>query len=248
MAAKKIHLWQRDQDIIRETARSPMLTSQIARLHGFPSRKKAAERNQLLYLAGLLKRVPYFSVKQGKPEFVYFIKGAPQARTLAHTIGVAEVRVQVAEWLRNMQGYAGDFYYGTEVQTTSGLIPDATLLLRRAEKTGLFFFEVDNGTEVVSSPSGYSLAKKLAAYASYFDASGYVRDFAWAGTLRGFRVALIVPAGRARNLQQFVAEQGHDFALITTFASLAQGLHRPVWFSHDGSRVDFLGRPGGHDG
>jgi hypothetical protein len=37
-----IRLWLRDNDIISEAARSPLLTSQIARLHKFPSRKKAA--------------------------------------------------------------------------------------------------------------------------------------------------------------------------------------------------------------
>lgn len=243
MAAKNIRLWQRDLDIIREAGRSPLLTSQIQRLQGFPSRKKAAERLHLLYEAGFLNREPaFFPGHQGKAEFWYFTgTRRPNQRTHAHTKPVGQIRVQIAEWL---PATAYDFFYAHEVQTSSGLIADATLLLRKAEKTGLFFFEFDNGTEAVTSPSGYSLAKKLSGYANYFDRSGYVRDFAWAGILRGFRVALIVPAGRLRHVQHLVAQEQHDFVLLSTLDLLREGLHRPIWVTHDGTRVDLLGRPG----
>jgi hypothetical protein len=96
----RIRLWQRDADIIREVSRSPLLTSQIACLF-FPSRKKTAERMQGLYLAGFVKRVPFFQLlHQGKAEFVYFTGARPHPRSLAHTIAVGDVRVRVAEWLR----------------------------------------------------------------------------------------------------------------------------------------------------
>jgi hypothetical protein len=77
-----------------------MLTCQIAALQGFPSAKKAAERLNLLFRAGLLKRVPYFYPGiQGKAEFAHFTGAIPRARTLAHTIAIAEVRVLLARWL-----------------------------------------------------------------------------------------------------------------------------------------------------
>jgi hypothetical protein len=241
-----IRLWQRDVTVENEVRRSPLTTGQIARLLGFSSRKKAAERACLLYRAGLLKRVPHFHpAMQGKPEFVYFVGARPQPRTLSHTIAVSEARVVVAEWLRTSPEYAADFYYAHEVQTSGGLIPDATLVLRKAERTALFFFELDNGTEVITRSAGYSLAGKLRSYASYFDAETYKKDFGWTGPLQGFRVALIiVQPERQRHVQHLVAYEHHDFVLTTTFERFKEGLHRPVWMTHDGTRVDLLGRPG----
>jgi hypothetical protein len=241
--AGNVRLWQRDVNIIREGERSAMLASQIARLQGFPSAKKGTERLSLLHKAGVMKRMPYFQpAKQGKPEFLYYTGARPHPRTLPHTIAEAELRVQVAEWLRSTQGYAAEFYYAHEIQTSSGVIPDATLVLSKAEKIGLFFFEVDNGTESVTSTAGYSLASKLESYASYFDSEGYRRDFERLGVFRGFRVALIVPSGRLPHVQRLVGQANHDFVLVSTFDLLKQGLHRPVWVTLDGTTVDLLGR------
>lgn len=241
--AVRVRLWARDDNILREAGRSALCTGQIARLEGFP-RKKCAERLYLLHQAGLLQRAPSFHpAKQGKPEYIYFTMSArPHPRTVAHTIAVAEVRVQLAEWLRTTQGFAVDFYYAHEVQTSGGIIPDATLLLRKGDKAGLFFFEIDNGTEPVTSLAGYSLASKLRAYASYFDSGAYSNDFQWAGTLRGFRVALIVPSGRLRHVQHLVKQERHDFVLSSTHERFKQGFHRPMWSTYDGRQVDLLGR------
>ena len=56
-----------------------------------------------------------------------------------------------------------------------------------------------------------ALLGKLRSYADYFDAGAYQQDFSWAGTLRGFRVALIVPAGRLPQVQHVVTAEHHDF-------------------------------------
>lgn len=109
-----------------------MTTLQIKRLCQFSSNKKAAERLHAFYGAGLLKRVSHFQpAMQGMPEFLYSTGPRPQPRTLLHTVATSERRVQLAEWLRKAPGYEADSYYTHEVQTSGGLIPDATLLLRR---------------------------------------------------------------------------------------------------------------------
>jgi Replication-relaxation len=236
-----IRLWQRDRNVVNESRRSPMLTRQIATLQGFPSAKKAAERLHLLFRAGLLKRVPYFHpARQGKPEFAHFTGTIPHARTLSHTIATAEVRVLLARWLPTSQ-YEADFYYASEIAVSGGIIPDATIILRKGDKSALFFVEVDNGTEPVTSAAGYSLAKKLGQYAAYFDGE-YERDFAWVGPLRGFRVCLIVPPGRVRYVQHLVAQEEYDFVLTSTFDLLNGGFGGLVWQTHERKTVNLLGR------
>jgi len=246
---RSCRLTPRDREILRELERAPLLTRQIARLVRFSSAKKAAERLYTLHHAGLVKRVPYFHPgSQGKPEFLYCAKRARlHPQTLSHTVAVSEVRVLVAEWtnpmIRTSEPVSVDFYYGHELQTSSGLLPDAMLLLRKGDRRALVFLEVDNGTEPVMSGAGYSLERKLAKYAYYFDSGLYVRDFA-VGLVRGFRVGLILPRGRRSAVARLVVRGHHDFVLITTFDLLENGLHTPIWRTYDGSDVDLLGRRG----
>jgi hypothetical protein len=240
---RPIRLWQRDHDLITEVTRWPLLTGQITRLHHFPSRKKAAERLLPLHELGLLKRVAYFTPSmQGKPEYVYYTGSRPHPRTIAHTSSIAEARVQLAEWLRASPSYTAEFYYTHELHTTNGLLPDATILVRKGEHVALLYVEYDNGTEPVTSTNGYSLAGKLASYARHFDDRTYERDFP---TARGFRVALILPAGRRPQVQSLLAREDYDFVLTITIDRFwKQGFWRPIWTTSDGARVDVLGRPG----
>jgi hypothetical protein len=162
---------------------------------------------------------------------------------LRHTILVAEVEVQVAELVRSREGYTGAFRYPHEQGLSCGLIPDATILLGHGDKTGLWFVEVDCGTERITSPAGYSLAGKLAAYAQYFDTGQYQEDFNDAGGLQGFRVALILDSpAREHSVQRLITAEHHDFVLLTTFEKSASGLHHPVWSGSDNIMRDFLGR------
>jgi hypothetical protein len=238
-----VRLWQRDINARNECTRTPLLVRQATELLGFSSNKKAAERLCRLHRAGTLKRTPVFqAAARGKPAFAYFTGTPPHPRTLEHTIAITDVRIPLARWTRRDKQYAAEFYYGHEVTTTAGIMPDAAVIIHKAEKTALAFVEVDNGTEAITSPTRYSLAKKLAAYANYYDAKTYVHDFAWAGTLRGFRVWLIVPEGRVRFVQHLIQKEQHDFVLITTFDCLNDGIDQPIWRSHDGKNVDLLGR------
>jgi hypothetical protein len=241
--AGKIRPWQRDFALWGDLARWPMTTSQIADLHGFPSRKKTAERLYQHYDAGEVTRIPFLlCAKQGKPEFAYARKGVRlQSRTLLHTIGIADVYVQSSIWAR-ASGWSVEFYFTHELPVCGGIIPDATLILRKEGKAGLFYVEVDNDTEPMTSASGYSLAKKLALYAAYFDGEAYLRDFAFAGTFQGFRVCLLVPENRLRPVQRLASEQGHDFVLSATLDDLKQGFGRPVWRTHENALVNLFGR------
>lgn len=243
--AGKVRLWQRDLDILAEAKRCPMLTRQIADLQGFPSTKKAAERLCALQRAGFLKRIPhyYHAAKQGKPEFVYFSGAAPQARMLTHTIGIAEVRVRIACWLRTTD-WSGDFYYTHEALTSGGVIPDATLILKKGEKNGLCFLEYDTGSETIIGNGAYTLARKFDRYAAYYDSDAYARDFAAEGTFRKFRVCLIVPTGRLPHVQRFIAQEEHDFVLITSSDRLSHGFGRAIWTTSENETVDLLGRRG----
>lgn len=238
-----LRLWQRDYDLLESVSRIPHTTGQVARRHRFPSRKKAAERLFPLHKAGLVKRVAYYApAMQGKPEYLYYNGTAPHPRTIPHTIGITEVGVQASIWAQQHTAYNIDVRYTNEVVTSSGLIPDATLLITSNNgHVGIVFFEIDRGTEPLMSTHGYSLAKKLSEYARYFDDDGYIADFATLGTAKGFRVAIIVPASRLRRVQALAHDARHDFVLLTTPEEFAAGMHAPIWRDHTGETVDIFG-------
>ncbi|MDX2154047.1 MAG: replication-relaxation family protein [Bryobacteraceae bacterium] len=231
--------------MLEELASSPLLTSQVARLLGFPSVKKASQRLVKLYRAGHARRLAFFQASMhGTAEFVYFIGAAPHARTLGHTLAVAEVHVLFAEWLRRAD-VAGEFWYGSQLQLGFGVMPDGVIVLERGEKRALLFLEVDRGTEPLARQRpGYSLRTKLTAYAGAFDSGAYAQDFAWRGEFRGFRVLLIVPRGRVRHLQRLLRAEQFDFVLLSTLEDLQDGIDRPVWVTGQDDRVNWLGHPG----
>ena len=239
---RQIRPWQRDIDILTNVSRSPMTTSQIGELLGFPSPKKAAERLTQLFRSGFLKRVPgYQPSRQGKAAFIYYVGSQPKVLGLPHSLAIVDVRIAVHHWLARMPGLSGEFFYGHELRMSNPLA-DAALILRKNDRSALLFFEVDLGTESISSPRGnYSLAGKLAAYSSYFDSGGYHGDFE-PDCFRGFRVALIVPSGRLARLQRLAAEEQHDFLFVSTFELLRTGLHNPIWHTHDGRVVGLVGQ------
>lgn len=252
MAGKPaIRLWQRDTDVLREVSRWLLLTSQIWRLCGFSSWKKAAERLHRLFRAGEVKRMPsYLPARQGKPEFAYFLGVRPHPRTLPHTVAIGEARVQFAEWQRTAPEYTLDFYYTNEAELTASVIPDATVIIRKDAKAALHFLEVDLGTEHVFSPRGhYSLASKLACYATYFDGGVASADFSWAGEFQGFRVLCLVPPGRVGQLAKLVRQEGHDFVWVADIEQFKlHGPGKPIFQTHDGLLVDVLGRRGSDGG
>jgi len=235
---RRIRLWQRDFDIVASLARSPMTTSQIAQLHGVPL-KKCRERLCDLERAGFVKRMPYvLFAKQGKPENLYYLGKPPKDSTVQHLVGIGWLHVASVMFLREAKAYKGEFYFTHERQSFAGIIPDATLALHKDDKRALILFELDTGAEAVRSV----LAQKICRYAQGFDTLAYLRE--WPG-IRGFRVCLLVPAGRISTVQQLITQEQHDFVLLATLDALREkGLHAPIWLTHDGNRVNILGRPG----
>lgn len=238
-----IRPWQRDQGIKAETRRAPYTTGQLARLLGAPP-KKLSERLCHLARAGFVQRTPsLLAAMQGRPQFLYYNGSRPSPRTLEHTLAVTEVRVQVAEWNRRSPEYHVEFFYGHEQRANAGILPDAVMLVKRANRVALYYVEVDRGTEPIHRKAGYSIAAKLSAYAAHFDSGRYQDDFASTGVLRGFRVLLVVPAGRRKHALRLIAQEGHDFVLLSTFEDCQAGIERHIWHRHDGTIVDLLGRP-----
>jgi hypothetical protein len=243
--AFKIRRWQRDLDIEAALTRWPLTNAHIAVLCGFPSPKKAAQRTNKLHGAGFLKRFPFFQPSmQGKPEFLYGVKHSQfRERTMLHDHRIAALHVATAQWLATA-AWDGEFYYTHELATSGGIIPDATLVLRKGEKHGLFFFEVDNGTEPVTSLASYSLAKKLGLYATYFDNQTFAHDFVHAGTFSGFRVCIVLPPGRRKQVLDLLRREQYDFVMLTSFDRLRDGFGSPVWSTTECESVDLLGRRG----
>jgi len=241
--AHNIRPCPRDLAAIELTERSPLLTSQLTDLLWFPSTKKAAERLCELHRAGYVQRTPYYQrTMQGKPEFVYYRGARPHPRTLQHTIGIAAVHVDLTAWLRHNKEYTATFYYTHEAPTSTGIIPDATIIMQKHNATALFFIEVDTGTESLTSTSSYSLNAKLHEYAAYFDNGAYQQDFGKHGDLRGFRVAIVMPQRRLHHLQGILAREGLDFVQLTTPDHVREGWDQPVWTAYNGTMLDFFGR------
>ena len=73
--------------------------------------------------------------------------------------------------------------------------PDAVFALEKEGKHGLFFLEIDRGTEVLTNPDKGFL-KAIRFYYSYFISDAYQRyaeDFG-CGAFKGFRVLFVVPS------------------------------------------------------
>jgi hypothetical protein len=180
---------------------------------------------------------------QGRAEYVYYQGRCPALHTLRHTTMVVEVRLQ-AERSLSREEYQVEFLYGHELAITS-IRPDGAIVVQRAQKTALVFLEADCSTERLASPHSYSLLGKLRdGYALYFDTEQYKKDFAWVGSLHGFRVALVLLGPkRLANVQRLLAANSLDFVLLATMDDIMrEGVHAPVWRSHDGNSVDILGR------
>ncbi len=238
-----MRLWRRDELVLLETGRSAMTCDQLHRLLGFPSYKKAAERMTALFRASHVRRTPFFQPSnRGRVPFAYYVGSCPAQQILAHMIGMAEVRVQVARSFNGTE-LCADFFYAQELTVTT-LRPDGAIVARRGTKSALTLLELDRGTERLTSPKAYSLLGKLREYAAYFDSEQYQRDFSWAGSFRGFHVAVVLLSpSRLANLQRLVAAEQFDFVLLTTMDEIVRaGLHARVWWSHDGRIVDLFGR------
>lgn len=232
-----VRLWSRDELVLRELQRAPMLARQVSLLCGFPP-KRGSERLLLLERAGLLKSCPFFQAgRQGRSQKLFYRGSRPSLLLSRHMTLTVDLRVQAGVSFPD-----ASFFYGDEINAGK-LRPDAALVAPRGERTALVFFEVDCGTERLTSPSAYSLVGKLRSYAAYFDSAEYRKDFSWAGSFTGFRVGVVLTSsGRLVNLQRLLAAEGLDFVLLATVDDLKAGIAARVWRSFDDRVVDIFGR------
>jgi hypothetical protein len=246
-----IRLWQRDENILSDLKQGPMTTSQIARRQR-ASYKKIAARLYRFVKDGLAQRVPYVPKdwQRGNVEFAYSVGRPLRQRTLHHDILISEAKVRIVELLRGMNGFTAQFLSPGDVRLGCGLLPDLTVLIRRPDqRLGCWFIEGDCGTESIASSHRYSLAGKMVTYAGYYDAGQYEADFAFAGVLRSFRVALIVPRARLHSVQRLILQEQHNFVLLTSLDRLSEGFQRPIWRTCERETdVDFFGRGGEQTG
>ena len=122
---------------------------------------------------------------------------------------------------------------GNQIEFT----PDGVFGIRDevANKTVIFFLEVDRGTEPKTStkPGRISIRGKIDAYKSLFSQGGYKRyEQLWSTTLRGFRLLFLThDASRLASLCRLTAQLAPaEFVWLSDRSSLlTRGALRAIW-------------------
>ena len=105
---KRVHLTERDLQVLELLARYKLLTtSQIQRLI-YPTLQKAQTRLLRLFKAGLVKRFAYpvLPWEGGKGEYVYHLKSRPRTALslLRHTLKLNDIRIAFELACRQKEG------------------------------------------------------------------------------------------------------------------------------------------------
>lgn len=126
---------------------------------------------------------------------------------------------------------------GPGARTPRDFTPDGVFSItdRTQQKTLLFFFEADMGTETVASPSGRAgdIRGKIATYQAYFRNGQYKRyEKIWSCDLHGFRLLVVTATeDRLTTLCRLVQRMPpSDFVWLTDQDRvLGNGLAAPIW-------------------
>ena len=215
-----------------------LTTSQIKTLL-YPSLQKAQTRLKAVYEAGLVKRYTYpvLLKEGGKGEYVYHVGKKPKLvySKVLHTIELNKIRIafeKACEQTENIMlidfipEYKGKVEKGKikrlveqEVSLPDGigkttLIPDAVICLEntRTKKKGLFYVEVDLGTEKITTGNkkDYSLLKKMLVYKEYVKGEKYKKyNDLYDYDYRGIRVLSVMDSStRIRSLRRELFNKG----------------------------------------
>lgn len=130
-----------------------------------------------------------------------------------------------------------DFLQGNENERVTKFTPDAVFCTNDsiADKTCLFFLEVDCGTETIASPKRdmTDIRQKISNYGIYFDSLGYKRyEEVFKHCLNGFRLLFLTnTAGRLVALCKLTQEmKATDFVWLTEYDSiLEKGVSDRIW-------------------
>jgi hypothetical protein len=180
--------------------------------------------------------------------------GLPRSRPrseyfLRHSVAITEFRITLAAACRTRRdvrllGFLPDSlvqrdsrrsfqpYTADEVLPTHGAgltirhVPDGVLALRRYQRAGLFFLEVDRGSETVSDPAR-GVGKLILFYLRYLQTDRYQRyaaDFGVAEPFQGFRVLFVTSS--TRRLDYIRSRSWHE-------PGMQDSGRRFIWLSGD---------------
>ncbi len=237
--SKNKKLTERDLQVPELVAEYKLLTtSQIKELL-YPTLQKAQTRLKAVYEAGLVKRYAYpvLLKEGGKGEFVYHVGKKPKLvySKVLHTIELNKIRIafekacemnEKIKLIDFLPEYKGKVENGKinrlveqEVLIADGmekttLIPDAVICLENMEnsKKGLFYLEVDLGTEKITTGNkkDYSLMKKMLVYKEYVKDEKYKKyNDIYNYTFKGVRVLSVMDSStRIRSLRRELFNKG----------------------------------------
>ena len=256
-----------------------LTTRQIKELL-YPSLQKAQTRLKAVYKAGLVKRYAYpvLLKEGGKGEFVYHVGKKPKLvySKVLHTIELNKIRIafeKACEQSENIKlidflpEYKGKVEKGKikrlveqEVSLPDGigkttLIPDAVICLenKRTKKKGMFYLEVDLGTEkiITGNKDKYSLLKKMMVYKEYVKGEKYKKynsvnyydyDF------RGIRVLSVMDSTtRIRSLRRELFNKGiKKFIWLTESSEISTStVFSKIWLManiDDNNKYSIIGK------
>lgn len=238
--SKNKRLTTRDLKVPELVAEYKLLTTKQIKELLYPSLQKTQTRLKAVYEAGLVKRYPYpvLLKEGGKGEFVYHVGKKPKLvySKVLHTIELNKIRIafelacrqsEKIQLIDFLPEYKGKVEKGKirrlveqEVVMQDGtkitLIPDAVICLenKRTKKKGLFYLEVDLGTEKISTGKRkeYSLLKKMLVYREYVKGEKYKKYSSvkyYDYEFRGIRVLSVMDGStRIRSLRRELFNKG----------------------------------------
>jgi hypothetical protein len=134
-------------------------------------------------------------------------------------------------------------YVADPFTSENRIVPDGAFILENREKgrTGLFFVEMDMGTERVIAPASRdpraTIRGKFVSYDRYLSSGRFVRTYSSYGDFSFFVLLFIaLSAERIDNIRAAVSDlqqNFHAYYYLTTLAAVEEDFLGPIWKSRD---------------
>ena len=136
--------------------------------------------------------------------------------------------------------------YVTDAQTPENrIVPDGVFVLENREtgRRGLFFVEMDMGTERITAPSSQdkraTIVGKFEQYDRYLQSGRFVSTYSELGEFTSFLLLFVtMSADRVDNIRQAASSlppQLHPYYRLGVFSKISEDVLGPVWLSRDPS-------------
>jgi hypothetical protein len=136
--------------------------------------------------------------------------------------------------------------YVTDAQTPENrIVPDGVFVLENREtaRRGLFFLEMDMGTERITAPSSQdkwaTIVGKFEQYDRYLQSGRFVSTYSELGEFTSFLLLFVtMSADRVDNIRQAASSlppQLHPYYRLGVFSKVSEDVLGPVWLSRDPS-------------